>query len=821
MFSDNIINEGTLSRGVINQIKHYFPNEQNEINKENAENAIIYGINCFEMIDNEFYRSIISVSPNTSKEILLINVDRNKVKRVKLSLIANIFFNKNSTLSASLTSFNVSNYSVEILIDRESYYYYFPDKLTFLLFLKGIRLLSFSNMDQSITSLTDENFNSKIQDKNLIYFVNYIGIEPKLFQKIIDANIDQILSQDEIKQDIKQKISGEQFRTIFEKYATLLTSQNEKVMGPVDLLRFFAEVQKEEICFYEACQIVIEFNAINEKETKNLIIRKFERFINDDTPINGYEIQKIISEYSSNKLRLYLTLFEFNLMLNSISLNVYNQKVLNNKLDLNRPISDYFINSTHNTYITNHQLAGKSSTKMYSTSLLYNYRLVELDCYNGVGDSIIITHGFTFVSELNLEDVLYELKNSAFVNSDLPVILSIENHLDEKHQKIMVKQLKKILVDLYVVPFDQKPKYIPTLNDLRKKFLVKCGGKKLWENEVIPLKPSLNDNLDKSSFFKGNSGQNNVLDKKKYEKHIIFLSDKYSKTIYYSRALTLHNSFSNAYNLQNGNIEKMEPVLEGVRGILSQKLNMGKIYTNYYKPWEMISVKCSKAMKFADNFNERKDIVNLTKKCLIKVYPESLDSSNYNIIKCFASGIQSCALNIQMTEEDYILYDTIFFKQNKGLGYVLKYDKFLSDNYDYTYDKPKYKCHMEILSVINCIRLIESANINLFFKSDINVNIYCIGINEDEKNPKVRCKLIKGYMFPSFEKDHPVIDYDVYEYELSAIMIKITYGSWTIGRSCLPYYFIKQGYRRIPIYDNLCHRVDDAYMVGYFDLVKV
>ena len=79
-------------------------------------------------------------------------------------------------------------------------------------------------------------------------------------------------------------------------------------------------------------------------------------------------------------------------------------------LDLDRPLTDYFINSTHNTYLTGHQLIGKSSSKMYSTSLLYNFRMVELDCYEGEGDEIVITHGYTLVDNVNLDDILVELK---------------------------------------------------------------------------------------------------------------------------------------------------------------------------------------------------------------------------------------------------------------------------------------------------------------------------------------------------------------------------------------------------------------------------
>ena len=76
-------------------------------------------------------------------------------------------------------------------------------------------------------------------------------------------------------------------------------------------------------------------------------------------------------------------------------------------------------------------------------------------------------------------------------------------------------------------------------------------------------------------------------------------------------------------------------------------------------------------------------------------------------------------------------------------------------------------------------------------------------------------------MFPSFKDGNPVIDYKVYDYELSAIMIKIKYQNRMIGRGCIPYYLMKQGYRRIPIYDNKCFSVDDAYMVGYFSFKNI
>uniref|UniRef100_A0A3Q3EZM6 Phosphoinositide phospholipase C n=1 Tax=Kryptolebias marmoratus TaxID=37003 RepID=A0A3Q3EZM6_KRYMA len=372
-------------------------------------------------------------------------------------------------------------------------------------------------------------------------------------------------------------------------------------------------------------------------------------------PLRPTQTHSLMERYQQDQAQLkqgVISLQAFSSYLSSDENGVIPPEKLDQSEDMSFPLSHYFINSSHNTYLTAGQLAGSSSVEMYRQVLLAGCRCVELDVWKGrtAEEEPVITHGFTMTSEISFKEVIEAIAECAFKTSPFPVILSFENHVDSlKQQAKMAEYCRTIFGDaLLIDPLDKYPLEhgvpLPSPQELMGKILIK--NKKSH-------KPS--NNTDTKRLIDQPANQSNEPVSPKME------------------AESEEDDDDEDDDGKKGSAEREAVATEEMSTLV-----------NYVQPTKFNSFEASKTRCYhMSSFVETKALEHLTKSPvefveynksqLSRIYPKGtrVDSSNFMPQLFWNAGCQLVALNYQTIDLSMQL-NLFMFEYNGRSGYRLK-----------------------------------------------------------------------------------------------------------------------------------------------------
>ncbi|KAF2725786.1 PLC-like phosphodiesterase [Polychaeton citri CBS 116435] len=383
----------------------------------------------------------------------------------------------------------------------------------------------------------------------------------------------------------------------------------------------------------------------------------------------------------------------------------YNAPLKSSKgeVSLDRPLNEYFISSSHNTYLLGYQVRGVSSVHGYITALVKGCRCVEVDCWDGENGRPMVTHGRTMTTKVSFEDCISVISKYAFHTSPYPLIISLEVHCSPDQQQTMVDLMRKYFDGMMITePIMTNSISLPSPEELRHKILIKVKASFDVEHAALGLDNSsqrhrarsIGAAITPSSFSRTNSIEKDSVtssvtstplvasppaNSSPMERYTAFSTPNGSTTSGPSMAPSSSTSDSDNAPLsaetKRSKTSKIIPSL-GKLGVYTQGIKYSDFNSTEAKTYNHIySFAESTFDKLCTKNTDTKSLLEKhNMRYLMRVYPAQrrIDSSNFNPLQSWRRGVQMAALNWQTHDVHMQVNEAMFAAGSDRLGYVLK-----------------------------------------------------------------------------------------------------------------------------------------------------
>lgn len=494
--------------------------------------------------------------------------------------------------------------------------------------------------------------------------------------------------------------------------------------------------------------------------------------------INDVEVNREEDDFPEN----HLSRFRFELYLKS-DINQAFDPVAQDppKGPLDKPMSEYWINTSHNTYLLGDQLQSSSSVEMYMRSLRRGCKCLELDCWDGEApedtnnETIpVVFHGHTITSKIAFVEILHGVKAYLDDHPDTyPIILSLENHCSHPFQAAMAKNMKDCFGDkLYRPPANHSKVDLPSPEELRGMIVIKGKRPPAPDDAAVEAEddsdPYAGDH-DGSAADTTGAGTDPAKDAKP------------PKIVPELAELTLFHGTS--FKSWDKSIQQPASHMHSIGETKIPKL-IGKDVENA-KLWR--------------TYNQ---------KHMTRTYPAGtrVDSSNYNPLLAWSVGSQLVALNFQTPDENLIMNDGRF-RVSGGCGYLLKPASVMGTLAGVWSEPIELKIRIILGS---CLPKPQGNTTGEIIDPYVNVSLHDI---KEGSGVDTNYELLVDSKTTDFVENNgfsPVFEHTV-SFKVHApdcAMVNFNVQEKDVGfddmvaHSSIPFACLRRGFRSIPLYDN-------------------